>query len=216
MLRSLSVAIGMAGLVVAADPTGTEPGQVLPGPFNAFVVFGGPKGTSTEPVQTEERQNFADKARVGKFHDLITRFGLDPTVAIFTREAPPAEDSPLGKLIKQLDTTVQAKRNSRLHAFVVFLGLKNELLKDDTRIPQIKAIEQLATKLELKETPLALDQSESDRTKSFNIGNDDQVVVIFYDTLVVRAKLVFTNDKPLDEAGIKAVEAEIEKLLKKK
>jgi len=215
MIRGLLILTALTGLVVAADPTGTEPGQVLPGPFNTFVVFGGPKGTSTEPVQTEERQNYADRTRVGKFHDLITRFELDPTVAVFTREAPPAEDSPLGKLIKQLDTTVQAKRNSRLHAFVVFLGLKNEFLKDDTRIPQIKAIEQLATKLELKEAPLALDQSESDRTKAFNIGNDDQVVVLFYDNLKVRARMVFTNDKPLDEEGLKAIANEIDKLLKK-
>jgi hypothetical protein len=215
MIRSLVILTAITGFLVAADPTGTDPGQVLPGPFNAYVVFGGPKGTSTEPVQTEERQNYADPSRVGKFHDLITRYGLDPTVAVFTREGAPAEDSPLGKLIKQLDAAVQKNRNARLHAFTVFLGLKNDFLKDDTRIPQIKAIEQLATKLDLKETPLALDQSESDRTKAYNIPNDDQVVIIFYDNLKVRAKLVFTNDKPLDEAGLAAVEAEIKKMLKK-
>ena len=62
---------------------------------------------TVDPVQTEERQNFADLSRSGKFHDLVTRYGLDPTVAVFTREAPPAEDAPLGKLLKSLDDNVQ-------------------------------------------------------------------------------------------------------------
>lgn len=215
MLRGVLILTALTGIVVAADPTGTQPGQVLPGPFNAFVVFGGPKGTATDPVQTEERQNFADPTRAGKFHDLVTRFGLDPTVAVFTREAPPAEDAPLAQLIKQLDAAVQKKRAARLHAFAVFLGLKTDFLKDDTRLPQIRAIEQFATKIDLKEMPLALDQAESDRTKAFNITADDQVVILLYDNLKVRARLAFTADKPLDEAGIKAVMAEVEKMLKK-
>jgi len=199
----------------AQDPAGTEPGQVLPGPFNAYIVAGGPKPTPSEPVQTEERQNFADLSRAGKFHDLVTRFGLDPTVAVFTREAPPAEDAPLGKLLKSLDDTVQKNRNSRLHAFAVFLRLKEEFLKDDTRIPQIKELESFATRLDLKGVPVALSQAESDRTRAYKFGAEDQTVVIVYENLKVRAKFMFTADKPLDDAGVQAVQAEVQKFIKR-
>jgi hypothetical protein len=215
MKRALVTLFLMAGMVVAADPTGTQPGQVLPGPFTAYVVFGGPKGKQTDPVQTEERQNFADPSRAGKFHDLVTRFGLDPTVAVFARDGVPAEDAPLARLIKSLDQLVQKNRNARLHAFVVFLNLQKEFLKDDTRIPQAKAIEQLATKLDLRDTPLAMDQVESDRTKSFGLNPDQLITVIVYENLKVKARFDFTADKPLDEAGLKAIEAEVAKLIKK-
>ncbi|MFL5329966.1 MAG: hypothetical protein ACJ8C4_13760 [Gemmataceae bacterium] len=203
---------------LAADPPkGVEPGQVLPGPFNAFVVFGGPKPPPPqgEPTQTTERLNFGDPSRANKFHDLITRFNLDPTVALFIREAPPAEDQPLVKLIKSLDDTVQKNRNSRLHAFGIFLRLNNEFLKDDTRIPQMNQIKEFGTRLELKEFPLAIDQVESDRTKAFKIAADDQVTILIYENLKVRDRFVFTSEKPLDEAAAAKVLESVKAMIKK-
>src|SRR5438105_9866969 len=101
MIRVVAALSVLAGMTMAADPPaqGTEPGNVLPGPFSAYVVFGGIKPEPKEPVQTEERQNYGDPTRLNKHHDLVTRFGLDPTVAVFTREAPLADDAPLGKLL---------------------------------------------------------------------------------------------------------------------
>jgi hypothetical protein len=217
MIRALVVMSVLAGMTIAADPpaSGTEPGNVLPGPFSAYVVFGGTKVKPAEAIQTEERQNDGDKTRAFKHHDLVTRFGLDPTVAVFTREAVPGDDAALGKLLKQLDDSVQKYRNSRLRSFTVFLRLKDEFLKDDDRIPQARAIEQYATKAAIKDTPFALDQAESERTKKWNIGADDQVVVIVYQNLKVRARFAFTADKPLDDAGVQAVMAEVQKIVKK-
>ncbi len=217
MIRAFAAMCIVAGLTIAADPPikGTEPGNVLPGPFSAYVVFGGIKPKATEDIQTEERQNFGDPTRAYKHHDLVTRFGLDPTVAVFTREAAPADDAVLGKLLKQLDDGVQKYRASRLRAFAVFLRLKDDFLKDDDRIPQARAIEQFATKAKITETPLALDLSDSKRTKDWNIGADDQVVVIVYENLKVRARFAFTTEKPLDDAGVQAVMTEVLKVIKK-
>jgi hypothetical protein len=217
----LWIVVAISGLAVpliaAEPPKGVEPGNQLPGPFSAYIVFGGQKQAPPpgEPVQTEDRQNFGDPTRVGKFHDLVTRYQLDPSVAVFAREAPPAEDQPLGKLLKSLDDTVTKNRASRLHAFAIFLRLNNEFLKDDTRIPQINQIKDFATKLELKDTPLAIDQSESDRTKAYKIGADDLVTVLIYENLKVRNRFVFTADKPLDDAGIKSVIDAVKQVIKK-
>lgn len=217
MIRAFAAMCIVVGMTSAADPPakGTQPGNVLPGPFSAFIIFGGVKPEPTEKTQTEERQNFGDPTRAYKHHDLVTRFGLDPTVAVFTREAAPADDAALGKLLKQLDDRVQKNRAGRLHAFAVFLRLKDDFLKDDDRIPQARAIEQFATKSAIKETPLALDLNDSPRTKNWNIGADDQVVVIVYQNLKVKAKFAYTAEKPLDDAGVQAVLAEVMKLTKK-
>jgi hypothetical protein len=221
MIRVVAAMTVLASMAIAADPLvqGTEPGNVLPGPFSAYVVFGGtkpePKEAVKETTQTEERQNQGDLTRIFKHHDLVTRYGLDPTVAVFTRDAAPGDDSALGKLIKQLDDNVQKYQSRRLHAFAVFLRLKDDFLKDDDRIPQTRSIEQFAAKSAIKLTPLALDLAESDRTKKWNIGADDQVVVIVYQNLKVTAKFIFTTEKPLDDAGIQAIMAEVQKMVKK-
>src|SRR5437763_1523580 len=84
MRRTFSVVLaGMfAGLVAGQDakPTGTQPGQVLPGPFTAFVVTSPDAPKPPEGVVSEDRSNLGDLARVGKFHDFVTHYGLDPTV----------------------------------------------------------------------------------------------------------------------------------------
>src|SRR5436190_16060379 len=103
MFRTLAVTtlgLTLAGLAAARDAkTGTQPGETLPGPFRAFVVTGPAPAASPEGLLPEERQNLGDPGRVHKFHDFVTRYGLDPVVAVFSREAPPATDQPLGKLL---------------------------------------------------------------------------------------------------------------------
>src|SRR5688572_13595855 len=93
---------GLAG-AQEAKPAGTQPGQVLPGPFRAYVVTGQARQPAAEGVQSEDRQNLGDVGRVGKFHDFVTRYGLDPTVAVLSREAPPAPDQPLAKLFQSFN-----------------------------------------------------------------------------------------------------------------
>src|SRR5581483_1159633 len=216
MHRSLAVLMAgsvCTGLLVANDdrPGGAQPGQVLPGPFSAYVVTGVERQPSPEGVLPAERENLGDVARVGKFHDFVTRFGLDPTVAVFSHE-PPAADQPLGKLVKALDQAVDSHKNARLHAFAIFLTLKGEFLQDEAQPGQIKQIEGFAQQLQLKNVPLALDRTESDRTRAYQIPAEASVVVLVYVNQTVRDRFTFTADKPLDDSGVQAILAAVNKV----
>src|SRR5436309_14831059 len=111
-MRRFQVVMGAGGLVAGVvagqetKPAGTQPGQVLPGPFRALVVFNPDAPKPPEGVLSEDRSNLGDLARVGKFHDFVTRYGIDPTVAVISRELPQGGDQPLGKLVQALDQAV--------------------------------------------------------------------------------------------------------------
>lgn len=199
MRRGLSmfVATWTLAAVAAADQPkiGTEPGDVLPGPFRCYNATG---------------------ARAGKFHDFVTEYGLDPTVAVFFREPIPAEDQPLGKLLQQLDAAVGKDRGNRLHAFAVLLALKDEFLKDDARGTFIDGLEKLFAKLNLQNVPLGLERTESEQTKRYNLTADAAVTILVYNSQIVQARFVFGADKPFDDAALAAVMAEVGKLTGKK
>ncbi len=204
-----------AGLVAGQDakPTGTQPGQVLPGPFPALVVFNPDAPKPPEGVLSEDRSNLGDLARVGKFHDFVTRYGIDPTVAVFSRELPQGGDTPLGKLFRALDNAVGKHRNTRLHAFGIFLTLKGEFLQDVAQPAQTKQIQDFAAQLQLKHVPLALDRTESERTKAYDIPADATVVALVYVTQTVQARHAFTADKPLDDSAIQAILGDVNKAI---
>ena len=217
MLRTLTFAtigLSLAGLAAAQEvKVGTQPGETLPGPFRAYVVTGDKATTPAGVVLSADRQNLGDPGRISKFHDFVTRYGLDPVVAVFVRDNPPGADQPLTKLFKQLDAAVDKHRNGRLHAFGVFLTLKGEFFKDDQQSAQVKQIETFAQQAQLKNVPLALDQAESERTKSYQLGLEQVVTVVIYNNLKVTSRSAFTLDKPIDDAGVQAVMAEVNKLV---
>jgi hypothetical protein len=171
---------------------------------------------SAEGLLPSERQNLGDYGRIGKYHDFVTRFGLDPTVGVLTRLPAPAADQPLAKLIQALDRAVDANKLARLHAWAVFLGLKDEFLKDETQSAQVKQIEAFAQSAGLKHVPLALDLADSERTRAYSIGPDTAVTVIAYVNQKVVARWDFTNDKPLDDAAVKTILDEVQKLVSRK
>jgi hypothetical protein len=216
MSRSLAVVAVvslLAGFVAAQEArTGAQPGQLLPGPFRAYVVTGAETKAPTEKVQPEERQNLGDANRVGKFHDFVTRYGLDPTVAVFAREVPTAAQ-PLGQFLQVLDQAVDKNRAARLNAFAIFLTLKGDYFQDDTWSMQTKQIEGLASQLKLKNVPLAFDKSESERTKAYQIAPENTEVILVSVNQTVLARFAYTADKPLDEAGVRAILAEVTKLV---
>jgi hypothetical protein len=217
MSRVLTIVLG-AGLCAGwaagqgAKPTGTQPGQVLPGPFTAFVVTNPGAQKPPEGTVSEDRFNLGDLARVGKFHDFVTDYGLDPTVAVFSRQLPQA-DQPLGKLLQALDQAAIKNRNARLHAFAVFLTLKGPFLEDDQQPVQIKQIEDFGNQLQLKAVPLTLDTTENDQAKAYDIPADATAVVLIAVNQIVRARHVFTADKPLDDAAVQAIVADINKAI---
>ncbi len=215
---AVMVALALVSPAVAQETqaAGTQPGQTLPGPFRAYVVTGQANPTPPDGVQPEERQNLGDVARVGKFHDFVTRYGLDPTVAVFSHAPPTGPDQPLAKLFQALDQSVDKHRSARLHAFGIFLTLKGDYLTDESWAALIKQIEGFARQLQLKNIPLALDKAESERTKAYNIPADATVVVLLYVDQKVTARHAFTADRPLDDAGVQAILADVRKLVEPK
>jgi hypothetical protein len=217
--RTLTVVLAgglLAGLVTAQEAkTGTQPGQVLPGPFRALVVANPDAPTPPEGVLSEDRSNLGDLARVGKFHDLVTRYGVDPTVGVFSRELPQGADQPLGKLVKALDDAVGKHRPARLHAYAIFLTLKGDFTQDPDQPVQVKKIQDFAEQVQLKHVPLALDRTESERTKAFDLPADASVVVLTYVNLTVKARHAFTADKPLDDAAVQAILGDVNNLIRK-
>jgi hypothetical protein len=190
-----------------------EVGKNLPGPFRVFVVTGEMPKASPEGLLPSERQNHGDLGRVGKYHDFVTRFGLDPTIAVITRQPPPAADQPLGKLIQALDQAVDKNKLAKLHGWVAFLGIKDDYLKDESRSAQIKAIDAFAKSLNLKNVPLAIALQDSQETRTYNIAPDTVVTVIAYANHKMTGRWDFTTDKPLDDAAIDTLKAEIAKLV---
>jgi hypothetical protein len=207
MCRALVVVVigglALGGVAGQEAKSGAKVGQVLPGPFRAYVVTGPLPSASGEGLLPEERQNLGDAGRVGKFHDFVTRYGLDPSVAVFSHSPPPAPDQPLAKLFAQLDQAVAKNRATRLHAFGIFLLLKDDFLKDESRPAVVKQIQAFAEQAKLANVPLALDLAESERTRAYGIAAET----------AVRARFDYTADKPLDDAGVQAVMAEVTKLV---
>jgi hypothetical protein len=216
MTRVLTIilAASLAGLVAARDakPTGTQPGQVLPGPFTGLIVTNPDAPNPPQGVVSEDRSNLGDLARIGKFHDLVTYYGLDPTVAVFARQLPQA-DQPLAKLIQALDQQVAKHRDARLHAFAVFLTLRGPFAEDASQPKQIKQIRAFAEQLHLVATPLALDRTESEQAKSYDIPTDATVIVLTFVNQTVQARHGFTSDKPIDDAAIRTILGDVQKLV---
>lgn len=214
---SLAVVAGLMAISTSARAQGAKAGQQLPGPYRAFVVTGEAPKPSAEGVLPSERQNLGDYGRVGKFHDFVTRFALDPSVAVFVNGEPPAADQPLGKLFRALDQAVQRNKSARLHAWGVFLALKDEFLKDEGQSAIVKKIEDFAQAAQLKHVLLALDLAANlptnERARQFGISPDASVTVIVYSKLIVRARWDFTADKPLDDAAITAILDEVKKVI---
>src|SRR5947199_4247446 len=217
MFRTLAIAtLGLTAIGFAAaqgGKVGTQPGETLPGPFRTYVVTGPTPPASPEGLLPEERQNLGDPGRVQKFHDFVTRYALDPVVAVFAHDPPPAADQPLAKLVKELDQAVEKYRTARLHAFGVFLTLRGEFHRDEALSSQVKQIEAFAQQAGLKNVPLAIDQVESERSKAYQIAPVDLVTVIIYTNQTVKARYSYTADKPLDDAGVQAIMAEVTKLV---
>jgi hypothetical protein len=196
-----------------AKQVGTQPGQVLPGPFTALVVTSPDAPKPPEGVVSEDRSNLGDLARVGKFHDFVTHYGLDPTVTVFSRELPQGVDQPLGKLLKALDQAIAKNRNARLRAFAVFLTLKGPFFEDVNHPVQVKQLQDFAEQLQLKYVPLALDRTDSERTKAYAIPADVTTLVLVYVNQTVVARHAFTADKPLDEAAIEPILGDVNKVV---
>jgi hypothetical protein len=195
-----AAALLAVSIVPAADekPAGDKPadkpkgplkeGADLPGPFRPFNVVNG--------------------KYVNKFHCITNEHGLNPTVIVFAQNADTTQpESPLPKLLQELDKYIVERPKTRLNAFAVFLfnGLDDVVKNDEARnthadeLTKLKSVEPA-----LQQVVLCLDSAES--LKSAGYGNailpEKPVVVVLYDKLKVTNLYSYKDAKDIDVAAI--------------
>jgi hypothetical protein len=191
VLILLTLALGLAlaaGYCPAADEdkTGTEPGNLLPGPFHPYNVTG---------------------ERKGKLHCLVCEYGLKPVVLIFTREAPTAE-GPVTKLAQALDEAIATDQTNTLRSFVVYVT-------DDKDVAELeKTLGEWAGAAKLKSVAVAFD-NDPDDLKAYDLDKDAAVTVLVYEKLRMVKQFPSGKEK-LGENDIKAIVAAAKGLVEKK
>jgi hypothetical protein len=180
-----------AGAVRAADTpgeaTGLQPGKdQVGGSFLPYNVTG------------------KDRHR-GKFHSLVSEYGLDPVVLVFVRGNEPGPGTM--DLLTKLDALVEKSERIRLHAFVVFLSDTLKDLVGKEKKDDDKREEEATTLLDkvgkLNHIAAALDVM-ADVRDSYKLDEKSEVTVIYYNKY--RVELVRSyNPKTLDEAAVDAL-----------
>jgi hypothetical protein len=194
----------------SAAPAGEE----ITGGFRAYIV--------AEPrFGKEDVRN-----RTSKMQDLVTDHALEPTIAVFSRTIPPDIVQPLAFVIKKLDALQEMKeyKAKRLGAFVVFLALKDEFRKDETRDARLREIEQFVSALMPKHTTIGLAEATETpdgtnnplvpaQVQKMGIGAEDDLVIVFYDKFHVIKRWKFPASKGPTEEDLKELEAVVAKTL---
>lgn len=181
--RLLCVCLGwlvVAGAAVAQEAikSGPQVGDLLPGPFHPYNATGA----------------FADRP-----HCLVCEYGLQPVVALFTREFP-APDSPLARLLQALDAAVEKHRAQGLRAFVVVLT--NEARNIDARKAAAQRLKDLAATLMLQHVVLSLEAAAG--PDGYNLAPDAALTALAYFKHKVEANFAFRKDG-LREEDITAI-----------
>ena len=106
-------------------------------------------------------------------------------------------------LVKEIDAKVAENKDKKMRAFVV-------LLTEDADAAN-KQLAELAEKHGIKGTPLTVFDSVAG-PNNYKIAKDADVTVLLWNKRIVRANHAFAKDK-LDKDGIKAVVADVSKIL---
>ena len=213
---------GVAGLAMAVGSTAQEKkdapagGDEITTGFKAFVVAEPrfPVDDIRNPVGNKRRNPV----------DLVGDHALEPTIAIFARTVPADATHPLAFVTKKVDELQEkpAYKARRLGAFVVFLALKDEFRKDETRDARIKEIQNFVSGLMPKHTTVALAEATEmpdnaplvpAQVQAFGIAPEDDIAIVFYNRFHVLNRWKFTGDKPPTEADLKAIEVAVAKAL---
>jgi len=133
--------------------------------------------------------------REGKFHSLVTEYGLDPVVLIISRDLEFGD--PLRALLKQLDDTIEKNRAAGLHGFVVFVSedLPDVVTADDRRDELAGRVRDLAGALMLKQVVLCLGGKAA--LEGYGAG-DAALTVVLYRNYKVLASYALAGDRVTD------------------
>jgi hypothetical protein len=213
---------GVAGLALAVGSTAQDKkdapagGDDVTSGFRAFVI--------AEPrYPAEDVRNAAGNRRRNPV-DLVADHALEPTIAIFSRTIPADATHPLASVVKKVDELQERKeyKARRLGSFLVFLALKDEYPKDETRDARIKEIENFVSGLMSKHTTVALAEATEmpdtaplvpAQVQAMGIAPEDDLVIVFYNRFHVLNRWKFSGDKPPAEADLKAIEDAVGKAL---
>jgi hypothetical protein len=149
----------------------------------------------------------------------VTESSLNPVVAIFSRTVPKAGD-PIAKLVLDLKILLGKEKYKAMNfgAFAVFLTLDKEFQLDEKRDEAKKAIVDWAAEIGkdggIGGLALGLAGKEADAVKAWNIGADDEIVVVLYHRLKIVQRWKYEAGK-FGEDDVKAIitatEAELQK-----
>ncbi|HJZ94853.1 MAG TPA: hypothetical protein VKE40_28560 [Gemmataceae bacterium] len=204
---------GVAGLaIVLGSPAQDKLEEVAQG-FRAYIV--------AEPrFPADDVRN-----RNGKMQDVVTDHGLNPVVAVFARQIPADAANPLSELVKTQDALAEEYKTSRLGTFVVFLALKDEFRKDESRDARIKEITQWVSGVMPKRTTIGLAEATEvpdnqplvpAQVTAMGIAAEDDIVIVFYDQYRVIKRWKFKASGPPGEADLADVAKTVTKRLAKK
>lgn len=187
----------------AADPL--APGKSIPATFHAFNV------NATVPAAEESTGEKAkpkeeDYTTKFKYHCLVTRYDLDPTLMLLVRGTE--GNDAVKDLLKKIDKAIDDNRRFvRLRAFIVFVqeDLNNLTEEDDKRDAKAKKLEAFADDLKLRNVVVAL-AAKPDLEK-YKLG-DSALTAVLYKKLKIDASHRFAADK-IDESAVKAILADV-------
>jgi hypothetical protein len=201
---------GVAGLaLVMAAPAQDKSEEIKQG-FRAYIV--------AEPrFPADDVRN-----RTGKMQDLVTDHGLNPVVAVFARNIPADANNPLTEVVKTLDALGEEYKLQRLGTFLVFLSLKDEFRKDESRDARINEITRWAAGAMPKRTTIGLAEATEvpdnqplvpAQVTAMGIAAEDDVLIVFYDQFRVIQRWKFKEKALPTEADLGAVAQAVNKRL---
>jgi hypothetical protein len=212
-------AITLAGLIagVAAQAQTAPPaaGAAVPAGFRAYIVADDRFAPKVSPPKRQDDRDPRDRTRM--MHDLVVEHGLNPTVAVFAKQA--GKDSPAAKLAQALDPVVAKHRSNNLGSFVVFLTLEQEFPQDDRRDDQgqflrdkeADAVRALATELKTPHIPFGLAAAKSPQAAAWGVG-DNGLVVVLYNRMKVVQSWAFPAGQAPTDAQLQEIVAAADKL----
>jgi hypothetical protein len=205
----------------AAIPSKGNKGELVPSGFRSYIVIDeryAPKvAGSTNPNDRHPKDT------TDKMHDLVAEHGLSPVVAIFVRDSEQKKLDPqagVGKLAAELNKlmTIPDYRGNKLAAFVMFLRITGmektitlinpdksqtmveldaEYPQDEKRDkPHAEDVRNFATAVKAPNVVFALGPVKSKAGTTWNIGETDEVTVVFYNRNRIIERWKFGADGP--------------------
>ena len=203
--RAVILCAGAALLAVSAVPADDKPAPDKPDKPKATLKEGANLPGPLHPY------NVANGKYENKFHSLVNEHGLNPGVLIFVQNVTPTGDSPLVKLLRDLDGYIVDRPKTRLNAYAVFLysDLPDVVKDDDVREGHIQELQKLkGGESPLHQVVVALDSAAALQKAGYEMEPKDQVRVVLFDELKVSK--IYDRPKGVTDADVKTIMNEVQ------